>query len=393
VVSEKIIQQIVKHESILIVADEVSSKDKALAIISLNDLFSRHNKKSDIVIVNRPSILIDKIFTDNEVRYADQIEPIKYVVRIDYSKTPIEKVSYDTNEKDGKISFYIIPKGKNFDFDNVEYNQVGSDYSLVLFFGQDIDISRIDKENRSLNRAKIIKFDRQITSQQSPQSNSQNISEIVNLKGNESYCSVITDISEQFDTKLDQSNAQRLLDGHLSYIGLLEGGVRFDADNIDVIKYLVSSGAVMVDAINNAYFAKNNQNMNIQKKLMHNVKYNTDGGVLWSVITNQEIIAENLDKDLIDTNGRIIFAISQDYPLNIAGYEIEPNNIKVIVQSNNIEKYSALKIAEAFGGKGNPHCASFTMQNIQPIDFENVLFAVLSQLYGISPDNNEGYPY
>ena len=173
----------------------------------------------------------------------------------------------------------------------------------------------------------------------------------------------------------------------------MEGSVKFDTDNIDIIKYLVSNGAVMTDAINNAYFGKNQQNMNIQKKLMHNVKYNTDGGVLWSVVTNQEIAAENINKDFVDTNGRIIFAISNEYPLNIAGYELEPNNIKVIVQSSNTEKYNALKIAEAFGGRGNAHCASFSVQNVQPIDFENVLFTVLSQLYGISQDNNESYPY
>jgi len=393
VVADKILQLVVKHESILVVADEVTSKDKALAIISLHDQLSRANKKSDIIIINRPALNIDKIFTENEVRYTDEIEPVKYVVRIDYSKTPIEKVSYDTNEKDGKISFYIIPKGKNFDFDNVEYNQIGSDYSLVLFFGQELDLSRIDKENKTLSKAKIVKFERQISGQNTNTTIPQSVIETVNVKNNESYCAVVTDIVEQVDTTIDPKNAQRLLDGHLSYIGLLEGSVKFDTDNIDIIKYLLFNGAVMTDAINNAYFGKNQQNMNIQKKLMHNVKYNTDGGVLWSVVTNQEIAAENIDKDFVDTNGRIIFAISNEYPLNIAGYELEPNNIKVIVQSSNTEKYNALKIAEAFGGRGNAHCASFSVQNVQPIDFENVLFTVLSQLYGISQDNNESYPY
>jgi len=187
VVADKILQLVVKHESILVVADEVTSKDKALAIISLHDQLSRANKKSDIIIINRPAINIDKIFTENEVRYTDEIEPVKYVVRIDYSKTPIEKVSYDTNEKDGKISFYIIPKGKNFDFDNVEYNQIGSDYSLVLFFGQELDLSRIDKENKTLSKAKIVKFERQISCQNTNTIIPQSVIEAVNVKNSESY--------------------------------------------------------------------------------------------------------------------------------------------------------------------------------------------------------------
>lgn len=119
---------------------------------------------------------------------------------------------------------------------------------------------------------------------------------------------------------------------------------------------------------------------------MRNIKVDNTNRIVWSAVEYADVVKAGVDDKDLDIKGRIAFNLSEDYQLYIAAYEFEQEKLKLVIQSNDPERYSAIKIAGVFEGKGNEYCASCVIKNAAASDFETVVYAVLKDLYGVVLD-------
>jgi nanoRNase/pAp phosphatase (c-di-AMP/oligoRNAs hydrolase) len=181
--------------------------------------------------------------------------------------------------------------------------------------------------------------------------------------------------------------AQELMVGVIDYSNILEG---CESDlPFEIMSQLKNLGANTYKALRKIYFAKSESNYFVQQVLMRNIKVDNANKIVWSAVEYGDIVKAGVGFDELDVKGRIVFNLSECYDLYIAAYEYEQQTLKVVIQSNNPEKYSALKIAMVFGGKGNDVCASCTIKNAAASDFKPVVYAVLKDQYNVSTDQTE----
>ncbi len=147
---------------------------------------------------------------------------------------------------------------------------------------------------------------------------------------------------------------------------------------------LLRSGADWSQALRDAYYDKSYVNLDLQIKLMHNLMVDRENKVIWSKVSSDQVKFTGVDETNFDPNGRIIFNISSDFDLAFAVYELKKDTLEVIVESNNPGKFSAESIAGVFGGEGDERHAHFTADNMPVSDFENKIFLVLHDMYGVN---------
>jgi len=263
---------IAESNSIALCLADIKTLDKACSTAALYLSLIQIGKKVDIYTNESPSGKTEKLFNMLKVEPKEKIEQAKYVIKIDYSKTPIEKVSFDTDEKNGKVYFYITPKGEDFDFDNVEYIKDGSDYDLTIIIGAKkfTDMGEIYQSHPNLfKKKKIISFSRDM---ESPCENT------VEIPENKSYCTVVYDfVLDNMIENLKKDSAQALLTGVLDYSTTLEGELS-DEESSD-ISDLIHEGADISKALKFVYFSKSVDDVITQSILMENVNIDDDNGI------------------------------------------------------------------------------------------------------------------
>ncbi len=226
-----------KRSSVTIIINEVDSYDKAYAAVGLYTLLEELNKKPT-VIVPQQNEKQEYILPFKEINIAlnSKVAPLSYVVSIDYTKNDIEKITHDTDEKEGKIKFHIYPSDKNFSFDNVEFNKEGSAFEGAILMGVNSpeDLGELYTENKKLLKTDDVyclgnegDYSKRITQ---------------NLKYNEN--------GKQ--TRLSSEIAQNLLNGVLFSSDLFTEEKKLDK-NYEIVDFLVNQGASLSEAIYKAY--------------------------------------------------------------------------------------------------------------------------------------------
>ena len=379
------IAELIKNANFIAICSSDSRNfDNISACAALSLFLDANGKKSTIIIPTPLSEKYKKFLDEYNVQVQTQIDPVKYVIRIDYGKVPIEKVSYDTDEIAGKINFYITPKKKEFDFDNVEYGKDGYDYDLLILIGvkRFEELGEVYETNKALfKKNKMISVAREVEYLSDNQ---------ILVDGNVAISEEILNILEACDGDITKDEAELLLNGVVDEYGILEGSGTDKSSTI--ITRLIEKGGNLSKSIKTVYFSKDVSNMIIQIKLMQNLKVDEKNSIIWSGVSYDDIQKEKITKEVLDLKGRTIFNISGEYDLAVAVYEIEKGSLEITVESNKISRYSAIKIASYFDGQGTESFARCSMKNVQLKDFENAFYSVLSRVYWGTKVQNTNSP-
>jgi hypothetical protein len=369
---DKIHQLIAGAKSVALCTEKIEDNDLANSIIALTKFLQNSGKAVGVILKEIPGDDIMAIFDARQVVYTDNATPLRYVVSINYGKSAIEKVLHDVDEVEKKVKFYIVPAGKKFDFEDVEYSQEGNDYDLTITVG----IKSFQQMGKIYENADYLFRDNKVIS----------IARGVDSLGDEliavgdhtNYSVVVRNlIGEQMDEEIREI----LVEAFTQDLEILEGGV----DNSKLKELFDTAGDKfdINEVLQKNYFSKSYKNLDLQIKLMTNIRVDKEARAIWSIVSNDDMKFAGVDRKSLDTKGRILFNISSDFDIAIAAYEVERTLFKVVVESNNPAKYSAQNLAGVFEGRGNDRHATFVMKDTPRKDFEKNLFIVLDNLYGI----------
>lgn len=214
--SEKTIQNLKSAQTIALCVSEINNLDRLYSLVALYDLLEASGKKVTVYTSHEPIGRFKELLEKEEMNLITKVEPVKYIISIDYSKTPIEKVSYDNDEKTGRINFYITPVGREFDFDNVVYDKAGSEFDQVIVIGCKAfdEMGEIYKANSAMfKKSKTIVINRRFDS---------DVENFVKVTKDSSFAATILKFAKDCEFEITEEVAQELMTGVVDYSNVLE---------------------------------------------------------------------------------------------------------------------------------------------------------------------------
>lgn len=357
----------------IIITQYIDNIDKAIAILSLYKVLVGLNKKVDLVIINNPDKDIVKILKEYNIKYLSSVKPLLYEVWVDYGRTSIKSISYDMDEKNKKLKFIITPGDDGFDFNSIEFKDGGTGYDLTILFDvpNPEDLSDIYEYNDYIFREnKVISIGVEHNHLY------ENSLDVVN--GN--YCYAVYKLLEKSRIDISPEITQLLIGNTINNIDILNDYL--DPQTWSVISSLSKTGIDINSLIRKKYFSKSEENLNLSIKLMQNVKMNRKLKYIWSYVNSEDMKYFRVDKNNLDISGRLPYNVAQGYDFAIAIYELAPNQMMLLIESNNTDRLTAYSIASVFSSDcdGNDYKATCTIKNQKIDDMEKKIETIIQEL-------------
>jgi len=373
-----------KNESFGLFTKSVDSVSKAYSIIGLCLLLKDMGKQVKLVLSEMPTGRVKRLLSRKDIERVDDVRASSYVISIDYSKGNIDKVSYDKDEKTGKVNIHIFPKDSSFDFDNIEYKEGGTDFDAVIAYDLESleEMGDIYSQNKKLFSAEKIfsigmKF--KFGNHQPTELN------YINVDFGDTYTgSLLKMLTHEYrDLQMNSAVAQVFMNGLVYESNLIEGSPMID-NVIDLLGFLRKNGASFAQATKKVYFSRTLDFTLIKNRLVENVEIDDDDRVAWSKVSFGEIsqISDEPEKLFDVTKTRLPFHESKDIDLSIGAIELKEGEITVLVQSSIPDEISASSIVESFHGQGDDASASCVLKDVNIDDFEKVFLSVVNDICG-----------
>ncbi len=353
-----------KAKSVCIFSSEVNTVDKAVSMVALAKICVSEKKSFQIICPKNLRTPIKTIFEKEGLEVSSDLSTKDYVVSVDYRSANIEKVVCKKDEDGKRLNFVITPKDDLFNFDNVELISGGASFDLIFAFGaRSLD----DSIKEVLEKSKIVSFSKK-------ESDFGTFKFLIN--GKRSYSEVVYEFVKAFSRGLSEETLNILLQGIISKYKLLENG---NNDGWVLVTKFIKYGADFNKAFRSLNYSKDYANLELQKKVMENLRLNTNARVIWSKVA----LMLDVNSSNIDLRGRIIFNISKEFDLAFVIYHMNKENVKVVVESNDTNKYSALDLGKVFSGHGSKSRAIFTNKDIPADEFEKKFFDALRKVFDL----------
>jgi nanoRNase/pAp phosphatase (c-di-AMP/oligoRNAs hydrolase) len=375
-------QLISSSSRVLVYVDILNSFDKTSAIIGLMRFLKNAEKSADLFLDKDPGKELKSLLDKYKIGYIKEMKPQNYTITINYGDTGVEKVVWDKDEKNKKLIFQIAPGENGFSFDDVEFSEGASKYDLTIVVGT-ADLKRVKlfegdgeyliRENRTVVVAR----------------GKEEVGDLfIEVESEGSFSEAIYNKLQEAGADFDKETVEVLLNGTINHRKILEGNASSNSWNL--ISSMIGQGADFNKLINDNYFSKSQQNLDLQIELMKNVRRDQNAKVIWSVVKKDKLDGSGVTEATLDLRGRIPFNISSDFDLAFAAYEIGKEKLRVVIESNDTQKYSASVIAGVFDGEGGEAHAECTMTGFSANDFENRLFPILKDLYSLEIGGSQG---
>ena len=141
----------------LLVGNE-SSTDAISAVMALYHVLSSTDKKVVPIVPGKIPPAAQALPSSIEIKKG--LGPKNLVVTLDTNDTPVEKVSYRSQED--KFQLVIHPVDRSFEVENIEYSYEGLNFDLLITFGVKklLDLGELYEKNRAeFSKAVIINMD------------------------------------------------------------------------------------------------------------------------------------------------------------------------------------------------------------------------------------------
>ncbi len=352
-------------KSIGVFCKEITNLDKTMSIITISRLCKKENKTFELICLNEIKNNYKKYLVDEGIEILNSPRSKNYVVSIDYSSTNIEKVVCNRDESTNKLNFVITPGDELFTFDNVDLISGGTNFDLIFSFGLKDITGLEDNVKEVFNDSKIIS----ITKKEGDLGDFKFL-----INEDKSYSEVVLEFAKGFSKNLSEEIFNPLLKG---VIGRYRLGESSSPDGWLLAGNLIKYGADLEKAFKEIYYKKDNANFNLQKTLMSDVKI--DGCVALSKVDIKDMSFSDLD-----VRGKILFNISQDFDIVVAVYIKKDKDFKVVIESNDIEIYSAIDFAQLYNGIGNKKRAVFSVKDVQKNDFSREFLENFKKVFDIT---------
>lgn len=315
----------------------INSLDKVNTILVISEICKSNKKAFEVFSSQKPFQKYSSILESKEISLKKEFKSKQYIVSIDYGTSNVEKVICKRDEKTNKLNFVITPGDSTFSFDNVELIPGGSDLELLILLGvtaKDLGVEPLKSLDKTLKTIVMAKKDPLFGSYK------------LLINGDKSYSELAFEIAKSFSSTLSKDILDNSLTGVLSKYGLSDTGLIL-AGNI--VKY----GANYNSALNRVFYSKSYANLDLQIKVMHNVRVDKKSRVIWSIVSKDDVKNCGITSSSLDTKGRILFNISKDFDVAFVIYHISPKLSKVVIEVNDISKYSARDLLKGEKVKGD----------------------------------------
>ncbi|MBI2357198.1 hypothetical protein HYV12_04075 [Candidatus Dojkabacteria bacterium] len=359
-------------ENIIVIASKVDSFDKAYSIIGLTKALNHIGKSVELLIKGKVSSVISDLFEKSGTMFVTDVRARTFEISVDYGNSSVEKIIYDDIVADKKLKFYITPGDGNFSFESVEMKEGGAKYGACIMF----DIEDPKQLKKIYDQNEYLFKDIPTISIGSKVYERASLSLPVGEK--DSYSEVVYDAFKDTKAEIGKEGVEILLNGIVNHRRLLEGSV--SANSWNVITSMVSEGADLSKSLKEVYFSKTKKNADLQIKVMQNVKTNSEVSLIWSSVSKSELEKLSISTSEIDLRGRIPFNISQEYEVAIIALEVENDIYDVVVESNNVEKFSAISFAKIFGGNGDESHSQCKIKYWQAKELETKLIETIQNV-------------
>lgn len=347
------------HLAAAATAKHLSAQGKEVLICTNGDLIHRHKE----------------FFERFNVEYNENASPRRYVITIDHAEGGIEKVSYD--DVDGKFHLYITPSkdAPDFDFDKVSYAHGGGNSDCIVTFGF-----------RSISWFGNIYEDRKELFESAPVIN------INDLPGDQEFGSiqlVDTEISVSeivfslFDgTVSDEEYASILLTGLLDHLQPLQRS-DYKIGSMETMVKLVKMGPDLKESFRLLYFDKTLENFEKERRVMHNVKMDSESGIIWSTVSKYELAQAGVNRENFILDGRIIFNMCRAFTVAFVIYEVGEREIVVECESND-KDVSVEDLLQGYKTAGDGARAYCTVRDKSLADVEREVLEMITSTLGVS---------
>jgi hypothetical protein len=360
----KAISEFKKAKSVGIFTSSIKTIDKATSIIALAKICEKEGKSFKIICPDDLKDILKNLFDSQAVEILKENVSKDYIVSIDYSSANIDKVLCKKDEEDKKLNFVITPKDNLFSFDSVELISGVGSFDLIFSLGLG-NHNSVSEE--MFAKSTIISITRKET-----KIGTYNFL----INGKKSYSEIIYEFAKAFSSSIDEDLLNILLQGIIAKYKLLENG---DNDGWVLVEKFLKYGADFNKAFRELNYSKDHANLELQRKVMENLRVDKDSKVLWSKVA----FVSNIDSKNIDLSGRIIFNISKDFDLAFVFYKIDSKNAKVVLESNDVEKFSAIALKKELTGSGNSARAVYSSGKMDADEFEKRFFEALKTILGL----------
>jgi nanoRNase/pAp phosphatase (c-di-AMP/oligoRNAs hydrolase) len=348
------------HLAAAATAKHLSAQGKEVTVCTNGDLIHKHKE----------------LFERFNVEYNESTSPRRYVITIDHAEGGIEKVSYD--DVDGKFHLYITPSedAPDFDFEKVSYTQGGGKADSIVTFG-----------------FRSVSWFGDIYEEQKELFESVPVININDLPGDQEFGSiqlVDTEISVSeivlslFDgTVSDEEYAGLLLTGLLDHLQPLQRN-DYKIGSVEAMVKLVKMGTDLKEAFKLLYFDKTLENFEKERRVMNNVKMDSESGIIWSTVSKFDLAQAGVDRENFMLDGRIIFNICRAFTVAFVIYEVGEREIVVECESND-KQVSVEDLLHEYKMAGDEARAYCTVRDKSLADVEREVLEMITSKLGVSP--------
>ena len=360
-------QLVSSYENIAIVISDIVNQDSAFAIVALAKLCSSFGVSFQVISKVKPKKEVKQLLEEYGVTVVNDIQPNSYTVSIDYGDNSIEKIVYDTDKEKGKLIFKIIPGKGGFDFKNVQFDEGAKKFDACIL----INVSNPStlKDIYDLNEYIFKEIP---------------VCKILNAT---SLCQAVSLI---LPPNTPKEVNELLFKAVFSNVNILEGNI--EPTTWQSIAQLAQSGVDITQLMRDKYFAKTSNMLNLTIKMMQKVVMDKNARLIWSEVSSSDLKFNGIDENSLDLTGKIPFNMSsKEFDLAFAFYEVENKKVVVVIESNNLFKYSASVIAGVFGGKGDCAHAEAVLSEVGLNGLDKRFWPIINDLYGIKLTNGNLY--
>jgi|GEM_PF-3921558 len=364
-----------KSKNVGVFCKNLVSLDRTMSIITLAKLCEKEEKSFELICPGKITSKSKRYLEENSIQVVNEPKSKNYVVSIDYSSTSIDKVVCKRDDESNKLNFVITPGDDLFSFDNVDLISADSNFDILFSFGIK-NMKEIDESfSEVFSNSKVIS----ITKKESEVGDYKFL-----INGTKSYSEVIYEFLKSFSQDVSEDLLNMLL------IGVVDKYKLFEKENSEgwiLASNIVKYGGSLYKALLNVYSQKDLENFYLQKKVMEKVSVDEKNRIAFSQISKDDLESLGINKSNLDLKGRNIFNLCKDLDIVFVIYQIDDEKFKVVLESNDVNKYSAMDVASAFNGSGSENKVVFSNKGIPAKDFEKRFLETLKEVYNIDVSN------
>lgn len=349
--------ELIKGAKNILIITPSSDGDSLGTAIALKLTLDKLDKKSTIVSQENVSPKLEFLPSSN-ILEKDLSSAKNFVIQIDVSKSPIEKLGY--NIEDGKLNIIISPQSKEIDKNKVSFQQGSSQHDLIVT----IDTQGVESLGQQYQQNKEIFQNVPIINIDHNSDNNYfgkvNLVDLTATSSAEILISIIEALGGEKQL-FDADISTALLTGITSDTGSFQN-TNTTPKSLTVAAQLVAFGARQQEIIKNLYRKRSLTTLRLWGRVLAAIREDANIKFVWSTVSLRDFQQTGVEKSEI-------LGVMDQFLTSATSAEI----IVLLIESENktegivrtLKNANAAEVAQLFGGTGDAKKADFQMSNVQ----------------------------